>query len=69
MWCVSLALPVSAKVVILAILAIIVPVAVYHLIEHPMILVGKKLAKRLFERSAKQSPAIQDIENSCPAGD
>lgn len=60
MWCVSLALPVSAKVVILAILAIIVPIAVYHLIEHPMILVGKKLAKRLFERSTKQTPAVQN---------
>lgn len=60
MWCMSLAIPVADKAVMLAILAVIVPVAVYHLIEHPMILVGNKLAIRLFERPAKQSPAIQD---------
>jgi peptidoglycan/LPS O-acetylase OafA/YrhL len=52
MWCASLAFPVAAKVAILAILAVSVPVAVYHFIEHPMISVGQKLAKRLFEEGS-----------------
>src|SRR5439155_9781924 len=51
MW--SFALPVSTalKWVIFVPLAMIAPVAMYHLIEHPLILVGQRLGRRMFARS------------------
>ena len=50
MWVSGLPVPLASRVVILAVLAVIAPIAVFHLIEHPMIAAGQKLAKRLFDR-------------------
>jgi len=50
MWVSSLPVPVASRVVILALLAVIVPIAVFYLIEHPMIGVGQKLAKHIFHQ-------------------
>jgi peptidoglycan/LPS O-acetylase OafA/YrhL len=55
MWSSGLSVPVAVRIVILAILAVIVPIAIFHLIEHPMIVVGQKLAKRIFQQPSGQS--------------
>jgi peptidoglycan/LPS O-acetylase OafA/YrhL len=55
MWCSGLAVSVAARVTILAILAVIIPIAIFHLIEHPMIVIGQKLAKRIFQKPLGQS--------------
>jgi peptidoglycan/LPS O-acetylase OafA/YrhL len=48
MWITGLAVPVAARVAILALLAVLTPIAIYHLIEHPMIVVGQKWRNALF---------------------
>jgi peptidoglycan/LPS O-acetylase OafA/YrhL len=50
MWASGLSVPVASRVIILALLAVIAPIAIFHLIEHPMIVVGQKLAKRVFHQ-------------------
>jgi peptidoglycan/LPS O-acetylase OafA/YrhL len=47
MW--SFALPVTARWIVFAILAVVVPIAMFHCIEHPMILIGQKVAKRYLD--------------------
>ena len=58
MWSFGLAAPMAARWAILTILAVVVPVAMYHCIEHPMIVVGQKLTKRFFETLPGPQPAL-----------
>jgi peptidoglycan/LPS O-acetylase OafA/YrhL len=46
---------------ILAVLAILCPVAMYHLIEHPMIQAGQKAAARLFRRPVAPSASAASL--------
>jgi len=55
MWISGLSVPGAARVVILVLLAVIVPIAIFHLIEHPMIVVGQKLAKGIFQQPSGQT--------------
>lgn len=54
-WTQTLPIPNAAQVAVLAVLAVIVPIALYFLIEHPMILVGRRLAKRIFQLPPRRS--------------
>jgi peptidoglycan/LPS O-acetylase OafA/YrhL len=45
----------------LALLAVVCPVAMYHLIEHPMIQAGQKAAARLFRRPAAASASAASL--------
>ncbi len=55
----SFALPVSTAVkwAIFVLLAAISPVAMYHLIEHPLIVVGQRVSKRMFSAQAEARQA------------
>jgi peptidoglycan/LPS O-acetylase OafA/YrhL len=44
MWVFSLPVSLAARLGVLAVTATLVPVIVYHAIEHPMILIGQKIA-------------------------
>jgi peptidoglycan/LPS O-acetylase OafA/YrhL len=48
MWSFSLPVPAAMKWVIFVISAAITPIAMYHVIEHPLILAGQRFANRLF---------------------
>jgi peptidoglycan/LPS O-acetylase OafA/YrhL len=54
MWISGMSVPLAARVALLAFLAVIVPVAIFHLIEHPMIAVGHRLAERLFPQQPSE---------------
>ena len=58
MWSSALSVPVAARALILALLAIIVPIAVFHFIGNPMVMTGQKLAKRLFEGHQDKAGAV-----------
>jgi peptidoglycan/LPS O-acetylase OafA/YrhL len=67
MWSSGLAVPLAARWIVLAALAAIVPVAVFHWIEHPMIVVGQKLTNRIFSEPADQSrPLLASVDASSP---
>jgi peptidoglycan/LPS O-acetylase OafA/YrhL len=56
-----LPLPALAQWSALAVLAILCPVAMYHLIEHPMIQAGQRAASRLFGRSTAASASAPSL--------
>ena len=64
MWSVTLPASTPVRWALFVVLAVISPVAMYHLIEHPLIVVGQKVAGRMFptpaarQRSLKKEPAI-----------
>jgi peptidoglycan/LPS O-acetylase OafA/YrhL len=65
MWCSGLPIPLATTWIILGALAVIVPVAVFHWIEHPMIVVGQKLTNRIFSEPADQSqPRLASVDAS-----
>jgi peptidoglycan/LPS O-acetylase OafA/YrhL len=69
MWISGLPVPVAARVALLVLTAVIVPIAIFHLIEHPMIVVGHRLAERLFpqhpsERVHSSVPEVEELQTA-----
>jgi peptidoglycan/LPS O-acetylase OafA/YrhL len=54
-------LPIWARLIVLAVILIVIPVVLYHAIEEPMILAGKKMAQRLARHPAAEQPAPANI--------
>jgi peptidoglycan/LPS O-acetylase OafA/YrhL len=48
MWSCGLPVTAATRALILAVLAVVTPIAIYHLIEHPMIVMGQKWRNTLF---------------------
>ena len=61
MWSFGLPVAAAARWIIFAALAFVIPVAMYHVIEHPMILAGQRLSQRIFdEPSGARLPKRSD---------
>jgi peptidoglycan/LPS O-acetylase OafA/YrhL len=59
----GLPIPWAARSLVFAVLAVISPVLMYHLIEHPMINAGQKVARRVFgsRRPRAERPAATEV--------
>ena len=53
MWSFGLPIAAAAKWAIFVALAAVVPVAMYHVIEHPMILAGQRVPKHIFDKPGR----------------
>lgn len=62
-WSFGLPLPQAARWVVFVVLAVLCPVAMYHLIEHPLIKIGQQVVRGIWMKPAPlRSPALVDAE-------
>jgi len=60
MWCFSLPISAAMKWAVFAMVASLCPVAMYHFIEHPLIVAGQRFSKHVFERGTAADKAAKD---------